>query len=267
MSEVMQRVISGEDVNGAGGSEEFLQSSSSAAAAGENRTSIPTSSVDIRSSALIENDSSIHTPGSSLSDMSETRRELETISTSPPISTTTTMANNNYYYNETQATFADVALVRVDSKGSNDSWSETSMKAASSQNSSRDWGWFEDVHATENHLQPNKRKDNFFRKSSNKKEKTRMLPSSQITNSSDAGFDAIVHKHPPDLVHGTCSFRSFRCRTVRESPLNGNLPYATIIHDVAFSGAGRAGNIAFRRIFSSRKGTLLAVLFVFILAT
>jgi hypothetical protein len=217
MSEVMQRVISGEDVNGAGGSEEFLQSSSSTT--GENRTSIPTSSVDIRPSALIENDSSIHTPGSSLSDMSETRRELETISTSPPISTTKSMANNNNNNNETQAPFA--ALVREDSNGSNDSSSETSMKAASSQNSSRDWGWFEDVHASENQLQPNKRKDNFFRNSSNKKEKTRMLPSSQITNSSDGGFDAIVHKHPPDLVHGTCSSRSsrsFPCRTVREPP-------------------------------------------------
>jgi hypothetical protein len=209
MPKVIQRVISGEDVSGAGGSEEFLQSSSSAA--GENSSSIPTSSVDIRPSALIENDS-IHTSGSSLSDMSETRREIEAISTSPPTSTTTRMANNNNNHNNNMAqasitsTAAAAALVRADSTGSNDS----SMKADSSRNSSRDWGWFEDVHASENQLQPNKRKDSFFRKSSNKKEKTRMMPTSQIINISDGGFDAIYHKHPPDLVHGTCPFRSSR---------------------------------------------------------
>lgn len=142
---------------------------------------VPTSSVEINTAALIENDMDIDnldTPGSSLSDLS--RRELETIQKEY-------RPNNN----PNQEKVIVSRFPRNDSKQSSDS-SSASMKA-SSQNSSRDWGWFEDVVSEELGTPSQlKRKDAASSKTNKKKGKKGGLVPSEGTSSSDDGLEAII---------------------------------------------------------------------------
>mmetsp|Transcript_45256 Transcript_45256/g.109545 ORF Transcript_45256/g.109545 Transcript_45256/m.109545 type:complete len:580 (+) Transcript_45256:383-2122(+) len=207
---------------------------------------MPTSSVDIRPSASVENDCSMHTPSSSLSDMSMGRREQEAVRTasprvsiSPTIShiiptvasgTATPRQEKNLGEYQTQVLMQNhqaqghgipmqtqmhtqmhtqmqsqntPMLIRKDSRVSSDSSSAASMKAASSQNSSRDWGWFEDVHESQNTQTQNSQ---HRRKSSNSgnKKKARLVPSAEITSSSSEGLvESILQKqqsHHPDAA-------------------------------------------------------------------
>ena len=143
---------------------------------------VPTSSVEINTAALIENDMDIDnldTPGSSLSDLS--RRELETIQKEY-------RPTND---NPNQEKVIVSRFPRNDSKQSNDS-SSASMKA-SSQNSSRDWGWFEDVVSEELGTPSQlKRKDAASSKTNKKKGKKGGLVPSEGTSSSDDGLEAII---------------------------------------------------------------------------
>ena len=143
---------------------------------------VPTSSVEINTAALIENDMDIdhlNTPGSSLSDLSAARRELETIQKEY-------RPNNN----PNQEKVIVSRFPRNDSKQSSDS-SSASMKA-SSQNSSRDWGWFEDVVSEELGTPSQlKRKDAASSKTNKKKGKKGGLVPSEETSSSD-GLEAII---------------------------------------------------------------------------
>jgi hypothetical protein len=75
---------------------------------------------------------------------------------------------------------------RNDSKVSSDS-SSTSMRG-SSQNSSRDWGWFEDVHLSEHAISPHlKRKDTSDDKNNKKKGKK--------------GGKPVNYGNPDDMIH------------------------------------------------------------------
>ena len=143
---------------------------------------VPTSSVEINTAALIENDMDIDnldTPGSSLSDLS--RRELETIQKEY-------RPTND---NPNQEKVIVSRFPRNDSKQSSDS-SSASMKA-SSQNSSRDWGWFEDVVSEELGTPSQlKRKDAASSKTNKKKGKKGGLVPSEGTSSSDDGLEAII---------------------------------------------------------------------------
>ena len=146
---------------------------------------VPTSSVEINTAALIENDMDIdnlNTPGSSLSDLSAARRgELETIHKEY-------RPTNN---NPNQEKVIVSRFPRNDSKQSSDS-SSASMKA-SSQNSSRDWGWFEDVVSEELGTPSQlKRKDAASSKTNKKKGKKGGLVPSEGTSSSDDGLEAII---------------------------------------------------------------------------
>lgn len=225
---VIKRVISGEEVNIDGNSRDFSHDDNNYnndGALSNTRSDYPTSSDDFLPAALIENDNYMHTPRSSLSDMSAARRELENIDHATGTSATST-PNNNYNNDNNMMSrerMAPIMFVRKDSRASSDASSEASMKAASSQNSSRDWGWFEDVHAGENQSQPNKRKDNSFKKSSNKKEKTK------TANPADDGFVAILHMQSSNLVHGR-SF-SFSVRSFVRFPMSDAL--SVCIDDVA----------------------------------
>jgi len=195
---------------------------------------MPTSSVDIRPSTSVENDCSIHTPSSSLSDMSMGRREQEAVSTasplvskSPTISHIIPMANATTpiqggnegdeaqllmqiqgqiplqppvqarLYNQDTP-----MLIRKDSRVSSDSSSATSMKAASSQNSSRDWGWFEDVHESQNSQTQNSHHRRKSGSSGNKK-KARLVPSAEIISSSSEGLVEFIlqkqNSHHPGM--------------------------------------------------------------------
>ncbi|CAJ1928407.1 unnamed protein product, partial [Cylindrotheca closterium] len=214
----MQRVISGGDVASHALAEQAVSENGH-----ENGSEgMPASSVDFRPSASVENDCSMHTPSSSLSDMSIGRREQEAENTaSPRVSKSPTISHfiptvaiatlsvegqdrGNHRAEilgqiqtqmQTQLNSQNTPmLIRKDSRVSSDSSSATSMKAASSQNSSRDWGWFEDVHESQNSQTQNSQ---HRRKSSNSgnKKKARLVPSSEITSSSSEGLvESILQK-------------------------------------------------------------------------
>ena len=187
----IKRVISGDELN-----VERMESSNnnknnvdsqdiSSTTLSQEDEKVPTSSVEINTAALIENDMDIdnlnNTPGSSLSELSAAPRgELETIQKEYR------PTNNNP--NQEQVIVS--RFPRNDSKQSSDS-SSASMKA-SSQNSSRDWGWFEDVVSEELGTPSQlKRKDAASSKTNKKKGKKGGLVPSEGTQSSD-GLEAII---------------------------------------------------------------------------
>lgn len=223
----IQRVISGGDVASQVPTTEADRENSGI----KKNDRIPTSSVDIRPSASIENDCSMHTPSSSLSDMSIPRREQETARTASPALSKSPAISHIIPIVASDAMIMEVddsvhlqerillqrqdrsqismqtqpqgqmyapnnspMFVRKDSRFSSDSSSATSIKAASSQNSSRDWGWFEDVHESQNNLSLS---SNHRRKSNNNgnKKKARLVPSAEITSSSSEGLvESILQK-------------------------------------------------------------------------
>ncbi|CAJ1969825.1 unnamed protein product [Cylindrotheca closterium] len=230
----MQRVISGEDVASHAPADQAV--SENATYGKENVfEGMSTSSVDIRPPTSVENDCSMHTPSSSLSDMSLGRKEQEAgntasprVSKSPTIShiipavasATTSMDGRGNHRAEileqnqgqipiqtqmqTQLNNQNTPmLIRKDSRVSSDSSSATSMKAASSQNSSRDWGWFEDVHESQNSQTQNGQQRRKSSNSGNKK-KARLVPSTEITSLSSEGLvESILQKqqsHHPDAA-------------------------------------------------------------------
>ena len=223
----IQRVISGGDVASQGRPRETQTDLNNEM----TFDGMPTSSVDIRASTSVENDCSMHTPSSSLSDMSMGRREQDTLNTdSPEISKSPTishiipmvgasspmqddaereamMIHKGLIPMETQIQMPldsriTPMLIRKDSRVSSDSSSATSMKAASSQNSSRDWGWFEDVHESQNSQTQNSHHRRKSGSSGNKK-KARLVPSAEmISSSSDGLVESILQKqksHHPGM--------------------------------------------------------------------
>jgi len=178
----------------------------------------------------------MQTPSSSLSDMSMGRREQEAVNTAlpgvsnspmiahiiPMPSATAPMQGENEEDDaqmlmqqrhgqiplqtqiQTRLNNQNTPmLIRKDSRVSSDSSSATSMKAASSQNSSRDWGWFEDVHESQNSQIQNSHHRRKSGSSGNKK-KARLVPSAEITSSSAEGLvESILQKqksHHPDAA-------------------------------------------------------------------
>jgi hypothetical protein len=185
MFDAIKRVISGDDVrfDDSGETGDVMESEQSTH---QHDDSIRMSSEDICIyAALIENDMDVdvtgdtaNTPGSSLSDMSATRHGSEAIK-----------ASNSHE-----------KFTRRDSKMSNTDSSSASMKA-SSQTSSRDWGWFEDVHTAE-HNAPSKKKDKASSKSIKKKGKIGGGLGFQPETTPAAGLETILLYHQPTTPDG-----------------------------------------------------------------
>jgi hypothetical protein len=206
MFDVIKRVISGEDVG------EGKEPSESA---GDDRImedgATPSTATNLQP-ALVENDAdpdvSGHNrrttddaadTGSSLSDVSDTN--IEEMDSDPN-------DNNNYIKmvvdddampersnaipEQVAAMFPRGQFPRHDSRASNDS--SSGSHRASSQNSSRDWGWFEDVHGSENAASPYlKRKDATEDKHNSKKgKKSGLVPQANVRPSSRS-LNEILH--------------------------------------------------------------------------
>lgn len=197
MFEAIKRVISGEDV----GEENLIQISE---ATNQDLTSDmpptePSSGAEIAPQpALVENDmdhefsdnnelrllpsngilnSESYTPRSSLSDVSaghkdeiEDAGETAMTFTKMVVDDDGMLERSSAIPEQAAAMFARGNFPRNDSRVSNDS--SLGSQRASSQNSSRDWGWFEDVHISEHQSSPYlKRKDTTDDKNNKKKGK------------------------------------------------------------------------------------------------
>jgi hypothetical protein len=204
MFNVIKRVISGEDVG---------EGNEPSESAGEDRImedgATPPAANNLQP-ALVENDAdgSGHNrrttddaadTGSSLSDVSDTN--IEEMDSDPN-------DNNNYIKmvvdddgmlersnaipEQVAAMFPRGQFPRHDSRASNDS--SSGSHRASSQNSSRDWGWFEDVHGSENATSPYlKRKDATDDKHNSKKgKKSGLVPQANVRPSSRS-LNEILH--------------------------------------------------------------------------
>ena len=216
MFEVIKRVISGEDV-GDGMEDEARKEESGGNFQATGTISRTTAAHYSDSPALVENDHDMDleedvklthiadvgvgnfTPRSSLSDVSaecEDGSEHERCSELMKMMGDDDMTNErNTIPEQHAATFEQGGnFPRNDSKVSNDS-SSGSMRG-SSQNSSRDWGWFEDVHASEQQLTPYlKRKDTTDDKNNKKKGKKGkgLVPHANEGPSSSEGLTEIMH--------------------------------------------------------------------------
>ena len=207
MFDAIKRVISGEDV-----AEENLAPTEDGTNPEPNRSvdsgMVPSSGIEIETTqpAIVENDldhglasdnnkltlppstnddrsnHESYTPRSSLSDVSAGHNDDEIVESTPTGVTTQRFAKmvvdddgmldrSNAIPEQAAALFATRGnFPRNDSRVSNDS--SSGSQRASSQNSSRDWGWFEDVHVSEQSSSPYlKRKDTTDDKNNKKKGK------------------------------------------------------------------------------------------------
>ena len=226
----IKRVISGEDMRGGGEGEESNDNERilSTPEQSQSHPGIVNMSSDVAMEpVLVENDQdmdmeldvgvieSVHhgTPGSSLSDVSDGHASamMEDVDNHllqadprqsqlpPPPPTTTSFQQQQPPPQAVTMQVATKTLPRNDSKVSNDSSSASNSMKGSSQNSSRDWGWFEDVHTSNEALASTPQKH------LKKKKPPRMVPT-MVPNPPSTPEPVL-----PLLNNGTLPVVSFEC--------------------------------------------------------